>query len=326
MLLRPEGLFPSRRRRRELHESVDEVAEFESGRGAGAVTQDAVTQPVAESASAAQPEAASAQPSLLGRRASPSASAAWWPCAAWTSTSRPARSSASSARTVPARRRSSTSSPALTEPTDGNDRRSPASRIVAKAVRTWAEPLVWFVPPLLIALIGVVLLAGRASRSATTGDPARGSSAWSCCSLVAMVRPPGTCDCSPGLGIFRSARPNEMVGARHRPDLPEHPAVREHDRPRERAWSACTAGMHASPLDAALRLERHARRRRRPQERGTQVARVRRPEGPRQRDGPQPALRRPAPAGDRPGAREPAEAAAAGRADGRHEPDPRRAR
>ncbi len=28
MLLRPEGLFPSRRRRRELHEEVDEVAEF----------------------------------------------------------------------------------------------------------------------------------------------------------------------------------------------------------------------------------------------------------------------------------------------------------
>ena len=28
MLLRPEGLFPSRRRRRELHATVDEIAEF----------------------------------------------------------------------------------------------------------------------------------------------------------------------------------------------------------------------------------------------------------------------------------------------------------
>jgi ABC-type branched-subunit amino acid transport system permease subunit len=30
MLLRPEGLFPSRRRRRELHEDVDEIAEFKA--------------------------------------------------------------------------------------------------------------------------------------------------------------------------------------------------------------------------------------------------------------------------------------------------------
>ena len=30
MLLRPEGLFPSRRRKRELHEDMDEVAEFKS--------------------------------------------------------------------------------------------------------------------------------------------------------------------------------------------------------------------------------------------------------------------------------------------------------
>jgi branched-chain amino acid transport system permease protein len=30
MLLRPEGLFPSRRRRLELHEEVDEVAELVS--------------------------------------------------------------------------------------------------------------------------------------------------------------------------------------------------------------------------------------------------------------------------------------------------------
>ena len=30
MLLRPEGLFPSGRRRQELHEEIDEVAEFEA--------------------------------------------------------------------------------------------------------------------------------------------------------------------------------------------------------------------------------------------------------------------------------------------------------
>ena len=30
MLLRPEGLFPSRRRRQELREATDEVAEFKS--------------------------------------------------------------------------------------------------------------------------------------------------------------------------------------------------------------------------------------------------------------------------------------------------------
>ena len=90
--------------------------------------------------------------------------------------------------------------------------------------------------------------------------------------------------------------------ARHRPDVPEHPAVRRDDRAGERR------GRHRRPApDVGARRDvphaaAPARGARRPIEKAAGAAGVRRHRATGRREGPQPALRRPAPAGDRPGA------------------------
>ena len=98
------------------------------------------------------------------------------------------------------------------------------------------------------------------------------------------------------------ARPRDRQARARRPHLPEHPAVRRHDRARE------PDGRPAQHADGRLRLlhrrpPRPARLSRRPQggdREGGLLARAGRPRRPRRRPGRRPALRRPAPARDRP--------------------------
>src|SRR5438876_847892 len=105
--------------------------------------------------------------------------------------------------------------------------------------------------------------------------------------------------------------------ARHRPNVPEHPTLSQHERAGERHGRPSLAheghAIRGDPSNAA-RAARRARD-------GRAVPRapeVRRPRGPRQRHREEPALWRPAPARDGARARDRAEAAAARRADGRN--------
>src|SRR5581483_9571806 len=108
-------------------------------------------------------------------------------------------------------------------------------------------------------------------------------------------------------------------GARDRADVPEHPPVPGHDvageRARRDALAAAWRLRRQHPRDAA-RAARGGRRR----GAGARAPPLLRPPGPRRRLRAQPPVRRPAPAGGRPGARDAAEAAAARRADGGDEP------
>ena len=87
---------------------------------------------------------------------------------------------------------------------------------------------------------------------------------------------------------------------RHRPHLPEHPALRQHDRPGERPRRPPHAAPRR-PLPPSCAAPASARRGRHPRT-GHGAPRVRRPRPKADRAArPQPPLRRPAQARDRPG-------------------------
>src|SRR6266545_4651670 len=48
----------------------------------------------------------------------------------------------------------------LTPPTAGSVELGGA-RLIAPAVRVWLEPLIWFVPPLMVILVGTIVAAGN---------------------------------------------------------------------------------------------------------------------------------------------------------------------
>ena len=164
-----------------------------------------------------------------------------------------ARSSASSARTAPARRRSSTSSP-------GSTTRPPAriefrgEPMIARPRRAWLEPVLWIVP------------AGRASpliasSSSASGDPDDRRSSGIVAIVVALLV--ASCSSASSGRLVLPAlltrlghlpeRPAERHGRRRaRPDVPEHPPLPEHDRARERPRRACTRGCKTTLVDALL--------------------------------------------------------------------------
>ncbi len=98
----------------------------------------------------------------------------------------------------------------LTPPTAGSVELGGA-RLIAPAVRVWLEPLIWFVPPLMVILVGTIVAAGNIQMVAV----------WSLLALLlatlilptAMARPPWYEVGIRRLGIFRSARPNDIVRA-----------------------------------------------------------------------------------------------------------------
>ena len=115
--------------------------------------------------------------------------------------------------------------------------------------------------------------------------------------------------------------PHAITAARHRPHVPEHPPLPEHDRARERPRRHARAPeRRTSSTRSCARRASSARRRRRASGRCELLQFV----GPAAqgagRRAKQPALRRPAPARGRARARDRAEAAAPRRADRRHEP------
>ena len=108
--------------------------------------------------------------------------------------------------------------------------------------------------------------------------------------------------------------------ARHRPHLPEHPALQGDDRPGERDGRRRRAQQGRPAQRAVPHARCTAVPRRPPRGRGVRAARVRRRRRARGRAGREPLLRRPAPPRDRPGDGDQAEAAVPRRAGRRLQP------
>ena len=84
-------------------------------------------------------------------------------------------------------------------------------RMIAPPARAWVEPLVWFVPPLLVVALGIAVSGGNIQAIAL----------WAMVSLLlatlilptGLARPPWYERAMAAMGIFRTARPNDMVRA-----------------------------------------------------------------------------------------------------------------
>jgi ABC-type branched-subunit amino acid transport system ATPase component len=142
----------------------------------------------------------------------------------------------------------------LTDPTEGSIAFG-GLRVVARPRRAWAEPFFWFVLPVTCLVLAAILdAAGQAIGGELLLLLAFGLLVASL--LIAIVRPPWYVRLLTAVGIFRSARPNDMVAlgvARTFQNIRlfgnmtalENVLVGMHSR------------MRATPLDAALRLPRH---------------------------------------------------------------------
>jgi branched-chain amino acid transport system ATP-binding protein len=85
------------------------------------------------------------------------------------------------------------------------------ARLIAPAARAWIEPLLWFGPPLLVIAFGVLVAGGNIQLVAVWG-----LGALLLATLIlptAMARPSWYEAGIRRLGIFRSARPNDIVRA-----------------------------------------------------------------------------------------------------------------
>jgi branched-chain amino acid transport system ATP-binding protein len=85
------------------------------------------------------------------------------------------------------------------------------SRLIAPPQRAWIEPILWFAPPLIVFFIGIMVAGGNIQAVALWG-----LLALLMATLIlptAMARPPWYERWVKSLGIFRSARPNDIVRA-----------------------------------------------------------------------------------------------------------------
>ena len=100
----------------------------------------------------------------------------------------------------------------LTDPTAGRVEFR-GQRMVARPVRAWLEPLVWVLPALIVVVVALLLGAANAGELgvALTATVALGLLIVTL--LLAIIRPPWYQRFLARLGIFRSARPNDMVNA-----------------------------------------------------------------------------------------------------------------
>jgi branched-chain amino acid transport system ATP-binding protein len=142
----------------------------------------------------------------------------------------------------------------LTEPSAGViDLRG--TRIVARPVRAWAEPFFWFILPLPVAVIAILLFL---SNQELLGIAATvlAVALLIASVLISIIRPTWYVRLLGRIGIFRSARPNDIVALGvgrtfqnirlfANMTVLENVLVGQHSR------------MHATLFDAALRRRRH---------------------------------------------------------------------
>jgi len=85
--------------------------------------------------------------------------------------------------------------------------------MIAKARRAWFEPVAWLIPPGLIAAITIALSAGGASTALVGLGLAASVLTLLTTMVTGVARPPAYQRFMARFGVFRSARPNDMVVA-----------------------------------------------------------------------------------------------------------------
>jgi branched-chain amino acid transport system ATP-binding protein len=145
----------------------------------------------------------------------------------------------------------------LYEPTDGSVEFA-GKEMIARGRRAWAEPLVWVLPTVIVMLLGVLLeqLTKSGAELAVTLVIALGLLITMF--LLAIIRPPIYDRLLYRLGIFKSARPNDMVVAGLGRTF-QNIRLFKTMTASENVMVGMHSRLHASPLDAALRLPRHRR-------------------------------------------------------------------
>ena len=142
----------------------------------------------------------------------------------------------------------------LSEPTQGSvtflDR-----EMIARGRRTWAEPIVWVAPPLIVGVLGVLL---RSTGLALTLAILVALGLLITMFLLAISRPPSYEGLLHRLGIFRSARPNDMVAAGIGRTF-QNIRLFKTMTTRENVMVGMHSRLRSNLVDAALRLPRHRR-------------------------------------------------------------------
>ncbi|HEY5519075.1 MAG TPA: ABC transporter ATP-binding protein [Candidatus Limnocylindrales bacterium] len=142
----------------------------------------------------------------------------------------------------------------LTEPTEGTIALG-GVRIVARAARSWAEPFFWFAPPVVVWIIaGALFVAGQ--EIAATVALLVSIALLITTLLIAVIRPRWYVDLLTRAGIFRSARPHEIVALGVGRTF-QNIRLFANMTTLENVLVGMHARMHATLVDAALRRRRH---------------------------------------------------------------------
>ena len=142
----------------------------------------------------------------------------------------------------------------ISEPTEGSIEFR-HERIVAQPVRAWAEPLFWFLLPVTAVIAAAAAIAAGAE---VVGDlllvVAMGLLIASL--LTAVIRPRWYINMLTRVGIFHSARPNDIVALGIGRTF-QNIRLFQNMTALENVMVGMHSRMHATLLDAALRLPRH---------------------------------------------------------------------
>jgi branched-chain amino acid transport system ATP-binding protein len=100
----------------------------------------------------------------------------------------------------------------ILDPTSGHVRVS-GQRLIGRPVRAWLEPLIWVAPSAVIGVISALVFAVTGSPELLALGTAILLFALAAMFLAAIIRPRWYIRLLRRAGIFRSAKPNEMVGS-----------------------------------------------------------------------------------------------------------------
>ena len=145
----------------------------------------------------------------------------------------------------------------LYEPTDGGVTFG-GREMIARGRRAWAEPLTWVLPTVIVAVLGLLLTTATASDAVLALTLLAALGLLITMFLLAIIRPPIYERMLHRLGIFKSARPNDMVVAGLGRTF-QNIRLFKTMTAAENVMVGMHSRLHANPLDAALRLPRHRR-------------------------------------------------------------------
>ncbi len=100
----------------------------------------------------------------------------------------------------------------ILDPTDG-EIEFRGQRMVARPVRAWLEPFLWLAPALLALVAGILVWQASRSTEVLAAVVLLSVGLLIVTLLIAIVRPPWWDALLVRLGLFKSARPNDMVQA-----------------------------------------------------------------------------------------------------------------